>query len=309
MTVQLKGSIPANMLPFDADLQIDEGQYRRHLDWLARAGVGGITTNGHAAEVSVLSREEWKRALTIALETVAGRVPVVTSIYAESHAQAADLAREAEREGADALLVFPPNAMLFDGPLEMALERYSAISNAVSIGLVAFIYPAWTRMQVATETLVRACELANIVAIKDWSLDIATYEHNFRAMRALGRPISVLTSFSTNLLPSPAIGADRILSGHGSVIADLQADLLRLVQAGEMAAAGKLYGRIQILTAAVYRSPMVNMYTRMKEQLVMLGRLDSAHARTPLTPLSDRERGELRRSLVEAGLLEPAQVA
>ena len=151
--------------------------------------------------------------------------------------------------------------------------------------------------------------MANIVAIKDWSLDIATYEHNFRAMRALGRPISVLTSFSTNLPPSPAIGADRILSGHGSVIADLQADLLRLVQAGEMAAAGKLYGRIQILTAAVYRTPMINMYTRMKEHLVMLSRLDSAHVRTPLTPLSDRERGELQRSMVEAGLLEPAQVA
>jgi dihydrodipicolinate synthase/N-acetylneuraminate lyase len=186
----------------------------------------------------VLSREEWRRAPAIALETVAGRVPVVTGIYAESHAQAADLAREAEREGADALLVFPPNAMLFEGPQEMALERYSAISNAVSIGLVAFIYPAWTRMQVATETLV-----------------------------------------------------------------------LRLVQAGEMAAAGKLYGRIQILTAAVYRTPMINMYTRMKEHLVMLSRLDSAHVRTPVTPLSDCERGELRRSLVEAGLLEPAQVA
>ena len=151
--------------------------------------------------------------------------------------------------------------------------------------------------------------MANIVAIKDWSLDIATYEHNFRARRALGRPISVLSSFSTNLLPSLAIEADGILSGHGSVIADLQADLLRLVQAGAMAAAGELYGRIQILTAAVCRSPMVNMYTRMKEQLVMLGRLDSAHVRTPLTPLSDRERGELRRSLVEAGLLEPAQAA
>ena len=84
MTVQVKGSIPANVLPFDADLQIDEGQYRRHLDWLAQAEVGGITTNGHAAQVSVLSREEWERALAIALETVGHWVPLVTGIYAES---------------------------------------------------------------------------------------------------------------------------------------------------------------------------------------------------------------------------------
>ena len=53
MTVQLKGSIPAKILRFDADVQIDEVQYRRHLDWLTRAGVGGTTTNGHAAEVSL----------------------------------------------------------------------------------------------------------------------------------------------------------------------------------------------------------------------------------------------------------------
>jgi 4-hydroxy-tetrahydrodipicolinate synthase len=306
MTVWLKGSIPANVLPFDAELRIDEAQYRRHLEWLVRAGVGGVTTNGHAGEVSVLSREEWRRALAIALETVAGRVPVLTGVYAESHVQAAALAREAEREGADALLVLPPNAMLFDAPQEVALQRFAAIGEAVATRLVAFVYPAWSRMQLSTETLVRACEQANVVAVKEWSLDIATYERNLRAMRSLGRPISVLSSFSTNLLPSLAVGADGILSGHGSVIADLQADLLCLVDAGDLAAAQQLYERIQVLTRVVYRRPLANMYARMKEQLVMLGRLDSAHVRPPLTSLAAGEREELRRSLVDVCLLQAA---
>lgn len=309
MALQLKGSIPANILPFDADLRIDERQYRRHLGWLLNAGIGGITVNGHAAEVSALNREEWGRALRIAVETVGGRVPVITGIYAETHAEAADLAREAQREGADALLIFPPQALLFDGPQDMALARYAAVSDAVSTGLVVFVYPAWTRMQVTTDTLVRATECANIIAIKDWTLDIQTYERNYRAMRSLSRKIAVLTSFSASLLPSLAIGADGILSGHGSVIADLHAQLLRLVNTGDLAAARDLYTRIQTLTRAVYRSPLVDMHTRMKEQLVMLGRLDTAYVRPPLLRVSDEERAVLRRSLCDAGLLETAKVA
>ena len=59
--------MPANVLPFTADLSIDETAYRRHLRWLVDTpGVAGIVANGHAAEVSSLTREERKRALAIA---------------------------------------------------------------------------------------------------------------------------------------------------------------------------------------------------------------------------------------------------
>jgi len=67
--LRFSGIMPANILPFTADLEIDEPAYRRHLRWLADApGVTGIVANGHAAEVSSLTREERKRALAIALE-------------------------------------------------------------------------------------------------------------------------------------------------------------------------------------------------------------------------------------------------
>ena len=62
--VKFHGIIPANLLPFHADFSIDEPDYRRHLSWLAGvAGVTAITCNGHAAEVSSLTREERQRAL------------------------------------------------------------------------------------------------------------------------------------------------------------------------------------------------------------------------------------------------------
>src|SRR5919201_5233671 len=71
--LRFSGVMPANILPFTADLAIDEAAYRRHLRWLVDTpGVTGIVANGHAREVSSLTRDERKRALVIALDEVAG---------------------------------------------------------------------------------------------------------------------------------------------------------------------------------------------------------------------------------------------
>lgn len=311
MELELKGSIPANILPFDEDLEIDVANYRRHLDWLtSRQGVGGITCNGHAGEVSSLSREERRRAVAIAAETVRGRVPLIAGVYAENASQAIELAKDAQAEGADALLIFPLNALLFGGTGDMAIHHFAALADSVPIPLVLFMYPAWTRMQYDEATLVAICErVPSVVAVKEWSLDITVYERNLRASRSLGRRISMLCSFSTNLLPSLELGADGILSGHGSVIADLQAELLSSVWRHDQVAAHELYERIQKLTRGIYKHPMVDMYTRMKEQLVMLGRQDRAVIRPPLLPLDEQERNDLRAELLAAGLFSPARVA
>src|SRR5205814_1792765 len=82
---------------------------RTHLRWLADTrGVTGIVANGHAAEVSSLSREERRRALGIALDEVGPRCPVVAGVYADGTHEAVELAKDARAEGAAGVLVFPP---------------------------------------------------------------------------------------------------------------------------------------------------------------------------------------------------------
>ncbi|MQA85457.1 MAG: dihydrodipicolinate synthase family protein [Streptosporangiales bacterium] len=300
----LEGVIPANILPLDTDLEIDEAAYRKHLAWLTSIpGVRGITCNGHAAEVASLARDERRRALAIAVDTVAGSVPVVSGVYAENHRDAAVLARDAQAEGADALLIFPPNLLAYDAPPDTAYRHFAEIAEAVPLPLVAFVYPEWSGLQYDTDTLMRICEIPSVAAVKEWSLDIRVHERNCRAVRSLGRPVSLLTSFSTNLLPALAGGVDGILSGHGSVIAELQAKLFDAVAGDRLEEARRLYEPIQRLTAVIYRSPMANMYARMKEHLIMLGHQLSPAVRPPLVPVDETERRELRSALVDAGLL------
>src|SRR4029453_9564994 len=123
--LRFSGVMPANLLPFRADLSIDEPAYRRHLRWLADApGVTGIVANGHAAEVASLSRDERVRALAIALDEVGGRIPVIAGVYSDGTAEAVALARDARAGGAAGILVFPPTLFMWGAQLkpDMALR-------------------------------------------------------------------------------------------------------------------------------------------------------------------------------------------
>lgn len=302
--MKLTGVIPACILPMHPDRSIDETAYAAHLEQLVSTpGVRGLTCNGHAAEVSTLSREERRRAVDIAVATVAGRVPVICGVHARDDREAAAYAGDAHAAGADALLVLPPDSLAHDADPAAALRHFEHLASAVPLPLVVFVYPEFTGMQYDARLLERICALDAVVATKEWSLDIRVYERNLGIVRSAGHEVTMLSSFSTNLLPTLALGADGILSGHGSVVAGLQARLFDAVAAGDLATAREIYAPLQKLTAVVYRNPMPNMYARMKEQLVMLGAELTPTVRAPLVPVTEAERTDLRRALSEAGLL------
>ena len=301
------GCMPANLLPFRADLEIDEPAYRAHLRWLADTrGVTGIVANGHAGEVSSLSREERKRALAIALDEIAGAVPVIAGIYADGTQEAIDLARDARAGGAAGLLVFPPTIFMWGAQVkpDMVLRHFSALADAIDLPLIVFEYPPASGIGYSPETLGELCKLPSVVGVKDWSNDIVAYERNLRALRASGRPVAMLSSFTMSLMASFVLGADGCISGMGSVAADLQAELYAAVQAGDLARARALDHRLAPLVSVFYAPPFVDMHNRMKEALALLGRIPAAHVRPPLTAISDDERQRIRLALRDAGIRE-----
>jgi 4-hydroxy-tetrahydrodipicolinate synthase len=297
--------MPANLLPFTADLEIDEPAYRKHLRWLAdTAGVTGIVANGHAAEVSSLDREERRRALAIAVDEVAGKIPVIAGIYCDGTREAVALARDARAAGAAGLLVFPPTLFMWGAQLkpDMALRHFSVLADAVDLPLIVFQYPPASGIGYGPETLAELCKIPSVAGVKDWSNEIVAYERDLRALRGSGRPVAMLSSFTMSLLASFVLGADGCISGMGSVGADLQARLFGAVQRGDLAEAHRVNERLAPLVNVFYAPPFVDMHNRMKEALALLGRIPAAHVRPPLTPVSDDERHRIRLALREAGL-------
>jgi 4-hydroxy-tetrahydrodipicolinate synthase len=298
--------MPANILPFTADLSIDEAAYRGHLRWLADTrGVTGIVANGHAAEVSSLSREERRRALAIALDEVGGQCPVVAGVYSDGTAEAVELARDARAAGAAGILVFPPTLFMWGAQQkpDMAVRHFSEIASKVDLPIIVFEYPPASGIGYAPETLARLAEIPQVAGVKDWSNEIVAFERNLRSLRATGRPVAMLSSFTMSLMATFVLGADGAISGMGSVAADLQAALFEACQKGDLDGARRINDRLDPLVRVFYAPPFVDMHNRMKEALVLLGRIPAAHVRPPLTPVSAAEREAIRRALAAAGLL------
>lgn len=303
--LRFHGCMPANLLPFTADLAIDEAAYRKHLRWLVDApGVTGLVANGHAAEVASLTREERRRTLDVALDEVAGKVPVVAGVYSDGTLEAVELARDARAAGAAGLLVFPPTLFMWGAQLkpDMVLRHFQTIADAVDLPLVVFEYPVASGIGYSPETLAELCKIPTVAAVKDWSNEIVSYEKNLRAVRASGRPVAVMSSFTMSLMASFLLGADGCISGMGSVTADLQAALFAAVQAGRLDEARRLNDRVAPLVNVFYAPPFVDMHNRMKEALAILGRIPAAHVRPPLTAISDDERHRIRLALRASGL-------
>ncbi len=306
------GVIPATLLAFDDDFGIDEASSRRHLrDTAEVAGIGAITVNGHASEVHACSFDEQRRILDFSLDEVGDRLPLVNGVYADGSLHAAEIARMSEAAGASALLVFPPNSMSMGGQLrpEMAMAHFKTIADATDLPIILFQYPMATNLGYPFETLLRLVdEVPSIVAIKDWCNDAMLHERHIRTLQALPRPVSVLTTHSAWLMASLSMGAAGLLSGAGSVIADLQVALFQAIQRSDLAAARAVNDRIYPLSQAFYSPPFLDMHNRMKECLVLLGRLPKAVVRPPLMKLSAAEIDRLRAALAAAGV-EPAGAA
>src|SRR5437867_4590943 len=299
------GVIPAVLLPFNDDLSIDEKSFRAHLrDVAATKGISAITINAHSTEVASCSFEEQRRVLAIAQDEIGERLPLVNGVWADGSIEAARIARMAADGGASALLIFPPAPFTLGQSPEMALAHFKRIADATDLPLIVFQYPLATGQGYPRDTLLKMVdEVPSIRAIKDWAGNVPQHEMHIRTLQSLPRPVNVLTTHSAWLLSSLVLGSNALLSGSGSVIPDLQAQLFQAVKANDLAEARRLNDRIYPLARAFYADPWSDMHIRMKEALVLLGRLPRAVVRPPLVKLADAEIERIRTALAEAGLM------
>jgi 4-hydroxy-tetrahydrodipicolinate synthase len=294
------GVIPAVLLPFDDDLAVDEKSFRAHLrDVAATEGLSAVTVNAHSTEVASCTFE-------ITAEEVGDRLPIVHGVWADGSLEAARIAKAAQSGGASALLVFPPGPFTLGQNAEMAIGHFRRVADAApELPIIAFQYPLATGQGYPPDTLLKLVEaVPQIRAIKDWTNNVQLHEWQVRTLQSLPRPVNVLTTHSSWLMSSLVLGCKGLLSGSGSVIADLQATLFRAVQENDLAAARAVNDRIYPLARVFYADPFIDMHNRMKEALVLLGRLPRANVRPPLVKLGAAEIERIRSALIEAGLVD-----
>jgi 4-hydroxy-tetrahydrodipicolinate synthase len=301
-----QGVIPAVLLPFKDDLSIDEGSFREHLrDVSSTEGISALSINAHSTEVASCTVDEQRRVLDITQEEVGDRLPVVHGIYADGSLEAARIAKMAADGGSSALLVFPPAPLARGQYPEMAIAHFKRIADATDLPLIAFQFGLTTGLAYSGETLLRlADEIPTLRAIKDSCNSVTHHEWNIRNLQSLSRPVTVLTTHSAWLMSSLVLGCGGILSGSGSVVHALQVKMFRAVQEKDLVEAQRLNDLIYPTAKVFYDSPSTDMHNRMKEALVMMGKLPSATVRPPLVKLGEVEIERIRRAMIDARLLD-----
>src|SRR6202521_4451438 len=159
-----KGSITALATPM-RDGEIDEEAFRAFVDWQIAEGSHGLVPMGTTGESPTVSHDEHKRVVKICIEVARGRVPVIAGAGSNNTSEAIDLARFAEKAGADGVLIVTP---YYNKPNQEGLyQHYKAINDAIGIPIVIYNIPPRSVIDMNVETMARLFELKNIAGVKD----------------------------------------------------------------------------------------------------------------------------------------------
>lgn len=306
--VNVRGIIPATVLPMTKDYRMDPASMKSYYEWLIDQGVCAVAVNADTGEGPHLYPEEKRRVLEKVVEIVSGRVSVIAGLTAAFTDQAVRQAKEAEAIGADGLLMFPIPA--FRGKPQDAGQVYAyhaAIADAVDLPMILFqLQDALGGVEFEVETLLRLSAIENVVAVKEASFDALKFVRTVAALGAGPRPITILTGNDNFICESFILGAKGALIGFGTVATSLQVEAFHAAMENDFARAMEIGRKIQPLVDATFGPPVRNYRARLKEVLVMQGVIERATVRPPLMPVPDAERAAIRKAL-EAMELLPAR--
>jgi 4-hydroxy-tetrahydrodipicolinate synthase len=305
-SARFHGIYPSTVLPMRADFAPDWEAYARHTaHCVARPGIAGVLMNGHAGENFVLSRAEKRRAVEVTVATVGASRIVVAGVNAESSLEAAEEAREAREAGADAIMVFLPNAFALAHTREMALLHHRSIAEAVP-GMPIFLFQAHHaagRMGFSPDTLDVLLDIPEVVGIKEGGWEVDAYDALRRRVKAKRPDVAVCASGDEHLLACMVHGSDGSLVSLADLLPDEIAALDAAVRRGDLAGARALHELLEPLAEAIYGAPPGGRATaRLKWCLREMGVIPSAAVRPPQPPVEGAEAAMLRDALRASGL-------
>lgn len=301
------GVFPAVLVPFNDDDSIDEQSFRDLVRWVAdHDGVKGIVVNGHTGEIMTLLPEERAKIVSLAVDELQGKLPVISGVSAEGTIETIQHAQAVEKAGGEGILLMPPHSWLrFSMQDDSPSNYFKDVADAINIGIVVHQYPADTKASYSTEQLLKMAKIPNVVAFKLGERDMATYELHVRNLQKEAPDCAILTCHDEYLLPTLVQGIEGALVGFGCFVPDLISDLVHHVKNNDIASAKNTYDEIFKLKHAIYKmdQPSSSSHLRMKEAMYQRGIIKTNHARKPVEPLTQEEKDEITEGLKTVGLI------
>ena len=288
------GSIPALVTPFSGG-RVAEDTFRELIEWQIAEGSDGLVPCGTTGEVATLGADEHRRVIEIAVETAAGRVPVIAGCGTYSTAASIERMKVAKAAGADAALCVVP---YYNKPSQAGLAaHYRALAEGCDLPIVVYNVPSRTVADISVETLADVARLPTVVAVKDATGNLG----RVTAQRlACGTDFCQLSGNDDMALGFNAMGGVGCISVSANVAPRLCSDFQKATREGRWDDAVKLQDRLYPLHAALFTDaspgPAKYALTRVRPGF-------PAELRLPLTEPSDASKRAVDAALEHAGLV------
>ncbi len=290
-----KGSLPALVTPFTNDGAVDEKAFEALVDWQITQGSDGLVPVGTTGESPTLSHDEHRRVVEICVKVAAGRVPVIAGAGSNNTAEAVELAKFAEKIGADGALVVTP---YYNKPTQRGLyAHFAAVAQATSLPIIIYNIPPRSVIDMTPETMGRlAKDFANIVGVKDATGKI---ERVTEQRLACGKEFIQLSGEDATALGFNVHGGVGCISVTANVAPRQCADFQALMAKGDWTGALAMQDRMMALHKAIFTEPGV---AGAKYCLSRLGMIQNV-VRSPLTTLEPATEKLLDEAMRLAGVL------
>lgn len=288
------GSGVAIVTPFTTDT-VDLTVLGRLLDFQLANGTDAIIVCGTTGEAATMSYRERMRAIEFCVEHVDGRVPVIAGSGSNATETALALSRDAERAGADGLLVVTP---YYNKASQTGLIRhFSAVADGVGVPVILYNVPSRTGVNIAPETYAQLAKHPNINGVKEASGNLGAIQ---RTVNLCPEDFFIWSGNDDETAPICLLGGKGVISVVANILPGEMHRLTELCLAGDFAAAGKLQLRLKDLCDAMFCE--VNPIP-VKTALNLMG-YDAGPLRLPLCEPSEENLQRIRRTLAQYGLLD-----
>jgi len=290
-----KGIFPALVTPFTGADKVDEAAFRELIRWVL-PNVNGVVPAGTTGEFSYMTAEERMRIIELAIDEVAGRVPVVAGTGAQSTRETVRLTQMAKDAGAAGALIVAP--YFLKPTFNEVYDHFRAVDK-VGLPIVLYNLPQCTGTHFKWWTAEgMLLDLDNVIGIKDTSGDLPFMAALYEKVRD---KVSIFVGHDEVAMAAFASGADGAILASANLIPDIWQRIYGAIQAGDLEAARQDQQRVQKLVRIVTRTAGPQA---VKEALTAMG-LPMGEARRPIMRGGGFKREdfeELRIQLEAAGI-------
>lgn len=290
-----KGSLVAIVTPMDEEGGLDLGRFRSLLDFHIEQGTDGVVVVGTTGESPTVDFEEHHLLMQIAVDHVAGRIPVIAGTGANSTREAIDLSIHAKNAGVDACLSVAP---YYNKPTQEGLyQHFKTIAEAVDIPQILYNVPGRTVADIHNETALRLAQIPNIIGIKDATGDIG------RGTELLQRAppgFAVYSGDDASGLALLLLGAAGVISVTANVAPRMMHEMCIAAFSGDLNTAREINSKLLRLHIDLFVEANPIPVKWAVEQMGLIGR----GIRLPLTPLSEKYHQLVRQAMKSASVQE-----